>query len=136
MALQNFIEITSNMIYTVALGVGLKCLHKIHLNTQCQGGGRFCPTITEVTPKNSPWLHLWDEHSMIGIVLANLSKMLQTMSPYVPADLHICLMTPFTEGTLLTHKNALRITIDLLRPISFSSFLIKIGVSIYILMCY
>ena len=70
---------------------------------------------------------------MIGIVLANLSKMLQTMSPYVPADLHICLMTPFTEGTLLTHKNALRITIDLLRPISFSSFLIKIGVSIYIL---
>ena len=22
------------MIYTIALGVGLKCLHKIHLNTQ------------------------------------------------------------------------------------------------------
>ena len=26
---------TSNMIYTVALGVGLKCPRKIHLNTQC-----------------------------------------------------------------------------------------------------
>ena len=24
------------MIYIVALGVGFKCLHKIHLNTQCQ----------------------------------------------------------------------------------------------------
>ena len=31
---QNFIEMTSNMIYIVALGVGLKCLCKIHLNTQ------------------------------------------------------------------------------------------------------
>ena len=31
---QNFIEMTSNMIYTVAFGGGLKCPHKIHLNTQ------------------------------------------------------------------------------------------------------
>ena len=38
MVLQNykhFIEMTSNMIYIVALGVGLKCPSKIHLNTQC-----------------------------------------------------------------------------------------------------
>ena len=28
---QNFIEMTSNMIYIVAVGDGLKCLHKIHL---------------------------------------------------------------------------------------------------------
>ena len=26
---------TANMIYTVALGVGLKCPSKVHLNTQC-----------------------------------------------------------------------------------------------------
>ena len=32
---QKFIEMTSNMIYIAAFGVGLKCLHKIHLNTQC-----------------------------------------------------------------------------------------------------
>ena len=32
---QNFIEITANMIYLVALGLGLKCLCKVHLNTQC-----------------------------------------------------------------------------------------------------
>jgi hypothetical protein len=32
---QNFAEITSNMIYIVAFGVGLKCPLKIHLNTQC-----------------------------------------------------------------------------------------------------
>ena len=32
---QNFIEMTSNMIYIVALDVGLKCPRKIHLNTQC-----------------------------------------------------------------------------------------------------
>ena len=36
---QNFTEITSNMIYIVAFGVGLKCQHKIHLNTQWDGGG-------------------------------------------------------------------------------------------------
>ena len=29
---------TSNMIYIVAFGVGLKCPSKIHLNTQCGGG--------------------------------------------------------------------------------------------------
>ena len=32
---QNFIEMTSNMIYIVALGGGFKCPRKIHLNTQC-----------------------------------------------------------------------------------------------------
>ena len=34
-----FTEMTSNMIYIVAfgVGVGLKCPHKIHLNTQCLG---------------------------------------------------------------------------------------------------
>ena len=32
---QNFIEMTSNMIYIVAFGGGLKCLRKIHLKTQC-----------------------------------------------------------------------------------------------------
>ena len=33
--LPNFIEMTSNMIYVVALGGGFKCPRKIHLNTQC-----------------------------------------------------------------------------------------------------
>jgi hypothetical protein len=32
---QNFIENTSNLIYIVALGVGLKCPRKIHFNAQC-----------------------------------------------------------------------------------------------------
>ena len=31
---QNLIEMTSNIIYIVAFGVGFKCPHKIHLNTQ------------------------------------------------------------------------------------------------------
>jgi hypothetical protein len=37
MVLQNYqkcIEMTSNMIYIVALGSGFKCPRKIHLNTQ------------------------------------------------------------------------------------------------------
>ena len=34
---QNFTEMTSNMIYIVAFGVGLKCPRKIHLNTQWRG---------------------------------------------------------------------------------------------------
>ena len=38
---QKFIKMTSNMIYILALAVGLKCPHKIHLNTQWRwGGGR------------------------------------------------------------------------------------------------
>ena len=32
---QNFTEMTSSMIDIVALGVGLKCPHKIHLNAHC-----------------------------------------------------------------------------------------------------
>ena len=32
---QNLIEMTSNIIDIVALGVGFKCPRKIHLNTQC-----------------------------------------------------------------------------------------------------
>ena len=32
---QNVTEMTSNMIYIVAFGGGLKYPHKIHLNTQC-----------------------------------------------------------------------------------------------------
>jgi hypothetical protein len=31
---QHFTKMTSNLIYIVALGVGLKCPRKIHLNTQ------------------------------------------------------------------------------------------------------
>ena len=34
-------EMTSYMIYIVALGLGIKCPCKIHLITQCQGG--HCP---------------------------------------------------------------------------------------------
>ena len=43
MVLQNYqklIEMTSYMIYIVAICVGLKCPRKIHLNTQCRGGYR------------------------------------------------------------------------------------------------
>ena len=40
---QNVTEMTSNMIYIVALGVGLKFPHKIHLNTQWGGGGGQWP---------------------------------------------------------------------------------------------
>ena len=32
---QNFIAMTSNMIYIVAFGGGFKCPSKIHSNTQC-----------------------------------------------------------------------------------------------------
>ena len=35
---KNFVEMTSNMIYIVALGIGLKYPSKIHLNTQWGGG--------------------------------------------------------------------------------------------------
>ena len=34
-SVQHLIEMTSNIIFIVALGVGFKCPHKIHLNTQC-----------------------------------------------------------------------------------------------------
>ena len=38
---QNYIEMTSNMIYIVALGGGIKCPGKIHLNTRCPLPLRF-----------------------------------------------------------------------------------------------
>ena len=38
---QTFIEVTSNMIYIVAIGVGFKCPRKIHLNTWCPPSLRF-----------------------------------------------------------------------------------------------
>ena len=40
---QNFIEMTSNMIYIVAFVVGLKCPSKVHLNTQW-------PLLSAITP--------------------------------------------------------------------------------------
>ena len=43
---QNFIEMTSNMIYIVALGGGFKCPRKIHLNTQCPLPPSFLPSGT------------------------------------------------------------------------------------------
>ena len=45
MVLQNYkkiIEMTANMIYIVALGVGLKCPRKVHLNTQWGEGTKIC----------------------------------------------------------------------------------------------
>ena len=51
---QNLMEMTSNMIYIVALGFGLKCQRKIHLNTQWGGGvvngsvGKDCGTLRGV----------------------------------------------------------------------------------------
>ena len=32
---QNLIEMTSNIFHIVGFGVGIKCPHKMHLNTQC-----------------------------------------------------------------------------------------------------
>ena len=41
---QKFMEMSSNMIYIVALVVGFKCPRKIHLNTQWGGGGNHKST--------------------------------------------------------------------------------------------
>ena len=46
---QNFIEVTSNMIYIVALGVGLECPRKIHLNTQW--GDQIIPIALLLSPR-------------------------------------------------------------------------------------
>ena len=58
---QNFIENTSNLIYIVALGVGLKCPHKIHLNIYRGGGGgcnrpHACTPIS-FGPDNGTFMH-------------------------------------------------------------------------------
>ena len=44
---QTFLEVTSNMIYIVAIGGSFKCPRKIQLNTQWGGGDRH---ITSGTP--------------------------------------------------------------------------------------
>ena len=48
---QNFIEMTSNMIYIVAFDVGLKCPRKIHLNTQWGGADYDHHITTRLTPR-------------------------------------------------------------------------------------
>ena len=53
---QNVIEMTSNMICIVALGVGLKCPRKIHLNTQWGGGIGYPQFFTLIGAKPS-YLH-------------------------------------------------------------------------------
>ena len=62
---QNLIEMTSNIIYIVAFGVGFKCPRKIHLNTQWGGDfvlGGFCPN------NNSTvfYVHHYSKHSSYG----------------------------------------------------------------------
>ena len=47
---QTLIEMTSNIIYIVAFGVGFKCLHKIHLNTQW-GGADYAHHVTTRIPE-------------------------------------------------------------------------------------
>jgi hypothetical protein len=48
---QNFIEMTSNMIYIIALGGGFKCPRKIHLNTQWGWGRYYAHHITACPPE-------------------------------------------------------------------------------------
>ena len=54
---QNFIEMTSNMIYIVSLGIGFKCPRKIHLNTQC-------PPLNVLTFRRPWYTHTW-QHSVL-----------------------------------------------------------------------
>ena len=50
---QNFIEMTSNMIYIVALGGGFKCPRKIHLNTQWGEDARPLLPVDQLTLSES-----------------------------------------------------------------------------------
>ena len=57
---QTFTEITSNMIYIVAFGVGLKCPNKIHLNTQCEGAMAppdFGRSVNPISTKGADYAH-------------------------------------------------------------------------------
>jgi hypothetical protein len=59
---QKFTEMTSNMIYIVAFGVGLKCPRKIHLNTQC-GGAMATPdfgrSVNPISTRGTDYAHLF-----------------------------------------------------------------------------
>ena len=67
-----------------------------------------------------------DRHSMsrpmIGIRLTNLPKHGGDGVPICTGGPAYLSDDPLYKGTLLTHKNALRITIDLFRPSSFFEF--------------
>ena len=54
---QNFTEMTSNMIYIVAFGVGLKCSCKIHLNT-----------VSTSLPKNAYVIYEWSPSIYLRIL--------------------------------------------------------------------
>ena len=80
---QNFIEMTSNMIYIVAFGGGLKCLRKIHLNTQWRGAmapqilagieGKPSLQIKLAPSDKSRYFDTKRNKSLIKVVFCNLS---------------------------------------------------------------
>ena len=75
MVLQNYqtlIEITANMIYIVALGVGLKCLHKVHLNTQWGGGAKKGPALIGLNGPNYKDLLRRGAKNLSGLKLVRL----------------------------------------------------------------
>ena len=51
---QSLVEMTSNIVYVVAFGVGFKCPRKIHLNTQW-GGGELPPTFWQNRRHRRQW---------------------------------------------------------------------------------
>ena len=59
---QNLIEMTSNIFYIVAFGVGIKCPRKIHLNTQCpppiEIGLMYLKIVLPVLPLITPLSHV------------------------------------------------------------------------------
>ena len=93
---QNFTEMTSNMIYIVAFGVGLKCPHKIHLNTQCppppiKAAGKceqeHAPT--EVFTLHHPivWcIQMFIKHhrAMLYVLLTSRGPFLTTLTKFSP----------------------------------------------------
>ena len=71
---QKFIEMTSNMIYIVALGVGFKCPCKIHLTTQCPPAPEYQPfrlptALQEILILLTGKCSTWNSHATFSSII-------------------------------------------------------------------
>jgi hypothetical protein len=97
---QNFIEMTSNMIYIVAFGGGLKCPRKIHLNTQCPPPPQFKKLSTSLLIRNPRFgingiqvlnrISMYYREFLAPSDHANCTSISQLANMYMSHDNNIC----------------------------------------------
>ena len=100
---QNFIEMTSNMIYIVALGGGLKCPRKVHLNTQW-GGGRTLSIVSHFQWPSSLKLREASLAAYMIVLTCEGSSQVEAAAATATAPVHIVSFLNFYNIPYICHS--------------------------------